>query len=332
MSRLSVVVPVYKVDEKLFRGLVDSLIAQKTASFDLEIILVDDGCPENSSLFDEYAKVLEDGLVMKVLHRENGGPGAARNTGLTAVTGDYLAFADADDRVLPGIYEKAVSILDDEKSTDCVVCSFVSVTSRGPVTHIVTEGVAGGGRGLSQIRLPASKVFQIICGDNFRCGGGYLWTKIFRVDSLRANNSGRLPLFDEELFAYEDKLWCLRALTGLAGVRLLPDTGYAYKNDAPSISNGEQAESRRRLNVYLAFDRMEELAAEHGNNAVLALRVHDFKIVFTDLLKLRKGSDPQVKAAAQERMKRLVSVLSPSDFKRARDRAAYRYMKLKYGR
>ncbi len=329
MSKLSVIVPVYKTEEKLLRGCIDSIVSQKSDQFELEIILVDDGCPENGAVCEEYARLLGDGLVMKVLHRENGGPGAARNTGLGAVTGDYLAFADADDRVMPGIYSKVIGLLDSTPSDDCVIYSFVAITKGGPVTHRVTEGSAGG---LSTSRMPARRALRIIAGDNFKCGGGYLWTKVFRVASLRRAHGGRLPLFDEELYAYEDKLWCMTALEGLGNVLLLPDPGYAYQNDSPSISNGEAAVSARQTNVYLAFDRMSALARQVDPAAEKRLLTHDFKIVFTDLRRLSGEEGTDAYAAAKERMRSILGRLSSSDLDRIRDKAAYRYMKFRFGR
>ncbi len=334
MSKLSVIIPVYKVDEDLFRGCVDSVISQKTDRFEMEVILVDDGCPENDRLFGEYARIIEDGLVMKVLHRENGGPGAARNTGLEAATGDYLAFADADDRVLSGIYDKAVGLLDENPGTDCVIYSFVSVTERGPETHIVSEGVLGSSRGraLSSVKLTGRKVFETVAADNFKCGGGYLWTKVFRTETLRENCGGQLPRFDESLYAYEDKLWCLRAFSGRCNTLLLPNVGYAYKNDSPSISNGSAAQIGRIENVYLAFDRMKELAASVSPKALRGLRAHEFKIVFTDLQRIGGTEDAGLKTVVHSRMRTLLKELDVRDLTRIRDRAAYRYMKLKYGR
>ena len=89
---ISVIVPVYKVEEYIHRC-VDSILAQ---SYDkLEVILVDDGSPDNCGLIcDEYHT--QDERV-KVIHRENGGLSAARNSGLEIATGEYIMFVDSDD-------------------------------------------------------------------------------------------------------------------------------------------------------------------------------------------------------------------------------------------
>ncbi|MBR2954349.1 MAG: glycosyltransferase [Clostridia bacterium] len=90
--KFSVIVPVYKV-EKYLHQCVDSVLAQDYKNF--ELILVDDGSPDNSGVIcDEYAK--RDNRVV-VIHKENGGASAARNSGIKAATGDYLFFLDSDD-------------------------------------------------------------------------------------------------------------------------------------------------------------------------------------------------------------------------------------------
>lgn len=88
----SIIVPIYKVEEYLDRC-IQSLIRQTFT--DIEIILVDDGSPDNCPIFcDEYAK--QDSRI-KVIHKENGGLSDARNTGLDVAKGDYVIFVDSDD-------------------------------------------------------------------------------------------------------------------------------------------------------------------------------------------------------------------------------------------
>ena len=89
---ISVIVPVYKV-EKYLERCIDSILAQTYQN--LEVILVDDESPDSSGLIcDRYAK--EDERI-KVIHKENAGPGMARNAGLDICTGDFIMFVDSDD-------------------------------------------------------------------------------------------------------------------------------------------------------------------------------------------------------------------------------------------
>ena len=98
--KVSIIVPVYNVEAYLIRC-VDSL--RKQTLTDIEIILVDDGSPDNSpALCDKLAK--EDARI-KVIHKQNAGLGMARNTGIEAATGTYIGFVDSDDFVDTEMYE-----------------------------------------------------------------------------------------------------------------------------------------------------------------------------------------------------------------------------------
>lgn len=94
MPEISVIVPVYKVEEYLDEC-ITSILNQSFKDF--ELILVDDGSPDKcGQICDEYA--VKDSRI-KVVHQENRGLSAARNIGLDMMTGDYIAFIDSDDVV-----------------------------------------------------------------------------------------------------------------------------------------------------------------------------------------------------------------------------------------
>lgn len=98
----SVVVPVYNAEGTLHRCL-DSLLSSERD--DVEIILVDDGSQDNSGrICDAYAR---EHPCVHVIHKENGGPSAARNDGIEAAQGDYLLFVDSDDYVSEDFFECA---------------------------------------------------------------------------------------------------------------------------------------------------------------------------------------------------------------------------------
>lgn len=89
---VSVVIPIYKVEEYLSRC-IESVINQTLK--DIEIILVNDGSPDNCpKICDEYAK---KDLRIKVIHKENGGLASARNSGMKIASGKWLFFLDSDD-------------------------------------------------------------------------------------------------------------------------------------------------------------------------------------------------------------------------------------------
>lgn len=95
-KRVSVIIPVYNV-EKFILKTVESVMNQDYK--DVEIILVNDGSPDNSAqIIDELAK--RDSRII-CIHKENGGVSSARNAGLKIATGEYVTFIDGDDWVEP---------------------------------------------------------------------------------------------------------------------------------------------------------------------------------------------------------------------------------------
>ena len=94
--RLSVIVPVYRVEKYIYRCL-DSLSRQNFE--EVEFLLIDDGSPDRcGKICDEYT--LKDPRFI-VFHKENGGLSTARNYGIDKARGEYLLFVDSDDWVAP---------------------------------------------------------------------------------------------------------------------------------------------------------------------------------------------------------------------------------------
>lgn len=96
MPTISIIVPVYKVEEYL-PACIRSILRQTYRDF--ELILVDDGSPDRcGEICDEFAK--QDGRI-RVIHQENGGVSKARNAGLGLSIGEWICFVDADDLITP---------------------------------------------------------------------------------------------------------------------------------------------------------------------------------------------------------------------------------------
>ena len=116
MSKISIIIPVYKVEEYLPECLF-GLISQTYPNW--EAICVDDGSPDNcGKILDEYA--LTDKRI-KVIHQKNQGTAVARKIALDNATGDYITFLDSDDVYAPSFLEKMYNAIKDYK-TDIVYC------------------------------------------------------------------------------------------------------------------------------------------------------------------------------------------------------------------
>ncbi len=94
MKKISVIVPCYNVEREIDRC-VQSLVDQTLSISNMELILVDDGYPDNCpKICDEYA---DKDRRIKVVHKKNSGLPAARNTGIRIATGEYFMHLDGDD-------------------------------------------------------------------------------------------------------------------------------------------------------------------------------------------------------------------------------------------
>lgn len=117
-GKISIIVPVYKVEDYVERC-IKCIQAQTYTNW--EAIFVEDGSPDHSgAICDKYA--LEDERI-KVVHKENAGVAAARNTGLANATGEYIAFIDSDDYAHPRYLEVLMRLLV-ENDADLAICGY----------------------------------------------------------------------------------------------------------------------------------------------------------------------------------------------------------------
>ena len=124
-SLISIVIPIYNVD-KYLKKCIESVLNQTYSN--LEIILVDDGSPDNCpQICDEYRK--KDSRI-KVIHKENGGLSDARNVGIDHAKGEYITFIDSDDYVANDYIEYLYNLIV-KYGVDISCCSHLVVYNNG---------------------------------------------------------------------------------------------------------------------------------------------------------------------------------------------------------
>ncbi len=204
-AKISVIVPLYNVEQYLERSV--SALRNQTYR-NLEIILVDDGSTDQSGFMcDEFAK--QDARI-RVIHKENGGSSSARNRGLEAATGEYIAFSDSDDYAEPFLYEKLLDVLTTHDETPM---------AQMMATYFDLDGNAVWGpyRDSGQLQfISQEEMFRMLMmhvGDSSFC------TKLIRADFMR---EFRFP--EGEL--NEDFKILLWMLLKIKGVYSLEENGY----------------------------------------------------------------------------------------------------------
>ena len=135
---ISVIIPIYRV-EKYIEACIRSVIAQTYRDF--ELILVDDGSPDASAQIAE-ALLKTDGTVpYRIIHTENRGVSAARNTGLAEATGTYVIMVDSDDVLSPDFLQEFADMTRQQPELDVYSCGFsvVDETSWQTFCHTAAE-------------------------------------------------------------------------------------------------------------------------------------------------------------------------------------------------
>lgn len=111
MPEISIIVPVYKTEKYLDRC-VKSILGQ--TFHDFELILVDDGSPDNCPQMCDKWAMIDDRI--KVIHKKNGGPSSARNVGLDNALGNYISYVDSDDWIAADMCEYLLKLIKDNRA------------------------------------------------------------------------------------------------------------------------------------------------------------------------------------------------------------------------
>lgn len=223
---ISVVVPVFNAAATLRRTL-DSALAQSHAR--LEILVIDDASSDGSRVIIEEHAAL-DARVRPILLPRNGGVAGARNAGLDAATGEYIAFLDSDDGWRPDKIERQLATL---QQTGAAIC------------YTVFERVATDGRLLSLVCPPA----QLTHADLLRSNHIALSTALYR-------RSGSAPRFRR--VGHEDYVFWLDFLRdGGRAVRVAdPEPLAWYLVREGSLSSNKLRAARWQWRIYRDIERI----------------------------------------------------------------------------
>lgn len=194
MTRVSVIMPVYNVIDWIDEA-VQSVLAQDHE--DLELIVVDDGSTDPRAV-ELLSRDPWPGV--RVIRRDNGGSGAARNTGIAAATGEYIMPVDCDDTIAPDYVSRAAKVLDDQPTTGIVYCRADLMGAQSGPWHLPPYSLP---LMLTQGLIFTSALFRKA---DWEVAGGYDETLPFREDHdfwLKIVGLGReVHQIDDVLFHY----------------------------------------------------------------------------------------------------------------------------------
>lgn len=226
--KVSVIVPIYNVEQYLNKC-INSLVNQTLQ--DIEIILVNDGSPDNCPLMcDEWARKDER---IKVIHKQNEGLGMACNSGLDVAMGEYIAFCDSDDFVDKEMYETLYNAAV-ENNADVVFSGIKKINQKGVVQPMAGpksfELIVGSQRVHQYLLGMIASIPSAIMDRNIQMSAKVV---LYLHNFLTINN---IHFESERVLITEDLIWHIDVLGRANTIVTLPQAFYYYYNNTNSIS------------------------------------------------------------------------------------------------
>ena len=245
LCEISVIIPVYNIQQHL-RECLDSVLGQSYPH--LQVICVDDGSTDESpAILAQYAQ--KDNRV-QVIRQQNAGPGAARNTGLEAATGEYVIFLDSDDWFEPDFLEKMVDTAVRE-GADVAICRAVEFDTNSG-RELPSEWM------MKKQYLPGKLAFapQEMADHLFQFTYGMPWDKFYRRELLTTSGI-RYPALKNS----EDLAFVYPTLLAAKRIAVVDEVLIHHRiNRMASVSNSRCGQPEA---PYEAFQIVKEYLEQH---------------------------------------------------------------------
>ena len=245
--KISVIVPVYNAEHFLPKC-IDSLLSQSMTDF--EALLINDGSTDASgAICDEYA---QKDVRIRVIHKQNGGAGAARNLALTEAKGEWIVFVDADDWVdknyLNDLYENIIT----DTPQGLVIQGLKFYKNEKDIKSLNFASDTYTSQNI--IDIFEEKQIQYY---------GYPFSKLYDLSIIKENNL----TFDESAKIAEDLLFLLSYIPHTGYIRFISGANYNYLFHPESLSK-----------KYIPFDSMYEVykkCCQYMDNIYLTYNINN---------------------------------------------------------
>ncbi|MDJ8944478.1 glycosyltransferase family 2 protein [Clostridium perfringens] len=250
--KVSAIVPVYNVEKYLHRC-VNSLINQTLR--DIEIILVDDGSPDNSpKICDEYKN---KDIRIKVIHKENAGLGLARNSGLDKATGEYVAFIDSDDFIEETAFENMYNAAKQQQADMCMAgyYKYNTHTNRRTKIELFKDKKKFEGNQVKEIAYKMIGSAPEAISDEYY--GMSVWKNLYSLDFLKNNN---IRFYSEREFISEDAIFQLCAVPRMRKIVTMNESYYYYCDNSDTTLTSTFKDSKFEQYKILYLKELELLS------------------------------------------------------------------------
>ncbi|MFB4422397.1 glycosyltransferase family 2 protein [Streptomyces sp. QL37] len=285
MVKLSVIVPFYNV-QAYAPDTLRSLRANTREDF--EFILVDDCSTDGTPDLLRRARDEIEGVVVH-RHERNAGLATARNTGLDAARGEYIAFLDGDDWLAPGHYDRLLA------RTEALGCAFVrtdhvQVTGTSRTVRRVPHGLRGVVSDPRKAILPAGRTTSV--------DYAFAWAGLYHRGLL---DRGLLH-FTDGLRTAEDRPWIWRLHREAESFAVLGTLGHFYRRGVASSLT--QIGDERQLDFIRAYDQVvADTAADRDADILMPKAVRTYCAVISHHV----GSMEKFEPPVARRLKSLAS-------------------------
>ena len=247
--KVSVIIPVYRVEKYLDRC-VKSIVNQTYRN--LEIILVDDGSPDNCpQICDEWSSRDER---IRTVHRDNGGLSCARNTGLSTATGDYVTFVDSDDWIALDTYEYCMFLLERNEGANAIQFDVMLTSDETAMPAQVEEQVEV---------YEGKKILEYYMDSSTRKSGGFSVCRCL----FEASTAKRYSFREGKI--NEDMDYKFKVLRDCKKWVVSNRVKYFYWQDGNSTSSGKL--KTRDFQLYEAADELYKLCQQESYGKIAYL-------------------------------------------------------------
>lgn len=262
--KFSIIVPIYKVEDYL-KKCIESILNQTYTDF--ELLLIDDGSPDNCPSICDYYAQLDKRIV--VIHKENQGLVAARNTGIKTAKGDYICYVDGDDWIEPTLLEKVTT-----KGLDMCDADIVVYGAKRIFKDREEKIDVGPDKGVYTKNKLESDVYPYMMYDSRKpfCTGlifPVAWNKIYRRELLL-----RHYCKDERIRMGEDNAFVFECLYYANTVVFVDDVLYCYNQLNTSSMVHSYDENRFKNNQWLTDYITDQMG---GKSPIIDNQINAFK-------------------------------------------------------
>ncbi len=273
--KISVIVPVYN-SEKFLKKSLDSIRFQTYPN--LEIICIDDESTDNSlEILKEYSRTDKRFVI---LSKKNGGPGTARNIGITMATGEYISFIDSDDWILLDLYQRFVDTIKPDTDLFLFNAEAYIAGCNDIVPNVFFEMTdwkqkkEGETYNYADCKRPFSRNLSAC-------------NRIYKTSFLKENQ-----IYFPEGLKFEDAYFATKCFLHAKSILITPNIFYRYRNFASKSISLEC--SAKTFDIFKIIDLIEEeiIACGMYENLKYALFQHKFNTYFNNYIYCPKELRP----------------------------------------